>query len=86
MTTLAAMQEPTDTPVDDAMLDTFEADLDRVSDALESLDADDLDRAESLAAGLEDLAPGDGVAASTDAPVPTETVSSPGSPTPPGYE
>lgn len=74
MTTLAAMQESTDTgtdseaespaaprpasdttaaPAGDSMLDGFESDLDDVAAALDALDADDLDGAEALAAGLE---------------------------------
>lgn len=36
----------------DAVLDGFETDLDNVSAALDALDADDLDTAEALVAGL----------------------------------
>ncbi|MEQ8843161.1 MAG: hypothetical protein RIB98_19460 [Acidimicrobiales bacterium] len=38
-------------------LDGFEADLDSVAGALEALDADDLDAAEALVAGLDTVEP-----------------------------
>ncbi len=43
----------------DATLDGFETDLDNVASALDALDADDLDAAEALVAGLSDPAPAD---------------------------
>jgi hypothetical protein len=48
--------EPTATP-DDPELDGFESDLDAVASALDALDADDLDAAEALVAGIDRAAP-----------------------------
>ena len=42
---------------DDGVLDGYEADLDNVASALEALDADDLDAAEALVAGLDPTSP-----------------------------
>lgn len=39
---------------DDDQLDGFQSDLDNVAAALDALDADDLDTAEALAAGLDE--------------------------------
>ena len=59
-----------DTAVNDDGLDrsepdfdpAFEVDFDRVTEALEALDADDLDTAEALVAGLDAVAAADPVA------------------------
>ncbi|MEM7142915.1 MAG: hypothetical protein AAF548_17965 [Actinomycetota bacterium] len=61
--------EPDDepTPESDEMLDGFESDLDDVTAALDALDADDLDGAERLTAGLDDGSD-DGVPSPDDAP------------------
>ena len=57
----SAASEPSD---GDAALDEVETDLDRVSAALGALDADDLDAAEALVAGLVESDPGSDAASS----------------------
>lgn len=46
----------------------FEADFDHVAEALEALDADDLDTAEALVAGLDAVSSADPVAAAHGEP------------------
>lgn len=53
-------------PERDAVLDGFETDLDNVASALDALDADDLDGAEALVAGLGDSDAVDAAPASAD--------------------
>jgi hypothetical protein len=49
----APAEAPQPTSEGDTVLDGFEKDLEDVAQALDALDADDLDAAETLAAGLD---------------------------------
>ncbi|MDW3220168.1 MAG: hypothetical protein R8F63_16265 [Acidimicrobiales bacterium] len=48
------VDEPDEAAPKDELLDGFQSDLDTVASALDALDADDLDTAEALAAGLDE--------------------------------
>lgn len=48
------VDEPDEGAPEDEMLDGYAQDLDNVAAALDALDADDLDTAEALAAGLDE--------------------------------